>query len=146
MLEVTLGIIKPHAYPERREIKRFIEDRGLSILAEKELGISREVAEKQYETLKGKGYFEDAVRVLSEGRSTILLIYGEDAIRRLVGMAGYKDSRLAEEGTIRRRFGVDNERNAFHRADSMENVKREAGLYFEDDEIPEQASGILKTY
>jgi nucleoside-diphosphate kinase len=153
MLEVTLGIVKPHAYPYRDEIKLFIEERDMDVIVEKDECIPIEKAMEQYEPLRGKGYYEDAIRVLTEGRSAIFLIYGEDAIQRLIGIAGPTDSARAREEmalsgkrTIRGLFGEDKERNAFHRADSPESVLREVYLYFNKDEIPGYASDTLSNY
>jgi nucleoside diphosphate kinase len=147
MKEVTFGFVKPHAYACREDIEKFVEDNGLEIIGKKDpYHFTFKDVVEQYEMHTSKPFFEILVLTLLEGPADLLLIYGEDSIQRLIDITGLTDSRLAGKDTIRGRFGIDNERNAFHRADSKKNAKREIYLHFEEEEMSEYALEILRTY
>jgi nucleoside-diphosphate kinase len=144
--ELTLGIIKPHAYEDAGFIKQYIADSGLEILLEKETKIRVCTAKQQYEELRSTPYFEDAVRVLTEGTATILALYGRDAVREFSCLVGDKDPAKAADGTIRRMYGIDIERNAIHRTDARENVKREFDIHFTVEEQWKVAEALMERY
>lgn len=147
MEEVTFGFVKPHAYEHRGYIENIIRGNGLEIIEKKDpYHFTFEGVVEQYEMHTHKPFFEILLITLLEGPADLLLIYGEDSIKRLIDITGPTDSRLAGKDTIRGRFGTDNERNAFHRADSRESAKREIFLHFGEGEIPEYALEILRTY
>lgn len=142
--EISLGIVKPHAYEHRQEIEWMIHESGLSIPVKKDpYRISRSTAEKHYAVHKGMPFYEELVKMITEGPAEIMLVCGENAIERLAKLTGPTDSRKAAKGTIRHRFGDNLMYNAFHRSDSRESARREALLYWEESELPEEIMNIF---
>lgn len=139
MYEITLGIIKPHAYDVKDDIKEYIKENDFRIIKEKNLDISRDLAMRQYEELRGKIYFEDAIEAITGGTSLLLLLYKNDAIEDFKKLVGPTDSESAGADTIRGRFGIDKKFNAIHRSDSPENVDREMRLYLDEKDYADIA-------
>jgi nucleoside-diphosphate kinase len=150
MLEVTVGIVKPHAYKDRRKIKEMIEGIGLSIAYERDpYCFDVELAKLHYALIENKPWYKEAIDVMVDKNpghepTAAYLIVGEDAVNRLAELVGDKDPQKARPGTIRHGFGRDIGYNAFHRADSLESVIREVNLHFPKDEVPENVLEILK--
>ncbi len=151
--EVSLGIVKPHAYRHKAEIEFMIRESGLSIPIKRDpYVISRKRAEMHYAEHRGKPFYDELIRMVTSGPADVMLVCGENAISRLAKLTGATDSREAEEGTIRQLFGEKgsnperNERlmyNAFHRSDSPASARREALLYWEENELPPRIMEIL---
>lgn len=155
LYEITLGIVKPHAYQHRRAIENMITRSGLAIPVKKyPFLIPPGLARLHYEEHIGKPFYEPLVEMMTSGPVEVMIAEGPDAINRLVKLAGATDPREAAPGTIRHRFGNkdgDIMYNAFHRtfgsgAGARRVVKREIALYFGENELPERIAGIFRMY
>jgi nucleoside-diphosphate kinase len=137
MKERTLSIIKPDGV-ERRLVGRVIqrlEDAGLDILAMKMIKMSKEEAKGFYIVHDGKPFYESLTDFMSSGPAVVMVLEGEEAIaryRKLMGATNFKD---AEEGTIRRDFATDIEKNVVHGSDSAETAAFEIGYFFSELEM-----------
>jgi nucleoside-diphosphate kinase len=137
MKERTLGIIKPDGVAKNiiGEVLRRIEQSGLVIEAMKMIHMTKEQALGFYRVHKGKPFYESVTDFMSSGPSVVMVLEGEDAIqcyRNLMGATNYEE---AEEGTIRRDFATDIEKNVVHGSDGEETAKFEIGFFFSEIEI-----------
>ncbi len=136
-MEKTLAIIKPDAV-ERNiigEIIKEIEKEGLTISAMKMIHMTKAQAEGFYYVHRGKPFFDSLNDYMSSGPVVVMVLSGENAIERWRKLMGATDPAKAEEGTIRKRFGINIERNSVHGSDSPESAKYEVSYFFNALEI-----------
>ena len=136
----TLSIIKPDGVAKNLigEIARRLEKEKLEIIAMKMIKISKNQAKGFYKVHEGKPFYESVTDFMSSGPCVVMALEGEDAIkkyRKIMGATNYKD---AEEGTIRREFATDIEKNIVHGSDSEENARFEINYFFSSLEIPDR--------
>ena len=136
-MERTLAIIKPDAVERNLvgEIIKAIESEGLTISAMKMLRLTKEQAEGFYRVHRGKPFFESLTNYMSSGPVVVMVLSGENAIERWRRLMGATDPAKADEGTIRRRFGLNIERNSVHGSDSTASADYEIGYFFNALEI-----------
>lgn len=137
MKERTLSIIKPDGVSRNligAVVKR-LESEGLNIMAMKMIRMTKEQAKGFYKVHEGKPFYESVTDFMSSGPCVVMALEGEDVIKRyrkLMGATNYKE---AEEGTIRREFATDIEKNVVHGSDSEENARFEIDYFFNALEI-----------
>jgi nucleoside-diphosphate kinase len=137
MKERTLSIVKPDGVSRNLigEVIKRIEDQGLKVIAMKMILMSKQQAKGFYAVHEGKPFFESVTDFMSSGPCVVMILEGEDAIkkyRKLMGATNYKD---AEEGTIRREFATDIEKNIVHGSDSSETANFEMDYFFNKLEV-----------
>jgi len=135
--EQTLSIIKPDGVSKNligAVIKR-LEEEGLSILAMKMIRMTKIQAQGFYKVHEGKPFFESVTDFMSSGPCVVMVLEGKDAIKRYRKSMGATNYKEAEEGTIRRQFATDIEKNVVHGSDSEENARFEIGYFFNALEI-----------
>jgi len=133
-LEQTLSIIKPDAVERNleNEIKEMFKNKGFSILKEKKIKIEKSEAEKFYKVHETKPFYNDLCAYLSSGPIVVMVIEKVNAVfgnRELMGATNPND---AEEGTIRKKYGISIDKNSVHGSDSVENAKIEIDFFFKD--------------
>ena len=133
-LEQTLSIIKPDAVQRNleNEIKEMFKKNGFYILKEKKIQIEKSEAEKFYKVHEIKPFFNDLCDYLSSGPIVAMVLEKENAVignRELMGATNPKD---ANEGTIRKKYGISIDKNSVHGSDSIENAKIEIDFFFKD--------------
>ena len=131
-IEQTLSIIKPDAVERNLEgeIKEMFKSNGFQILKEKKIQIEKAEAEKFYKVHETKPFYNDLCEYLSSGPIVVMILQKENAVkgnRELMGATNPKD---AEEGTIRKKYGVSIDKNSVHGSDSIENAKIEIDFFF----------------
>ena len=131
-IERTLCIIKPDAVQARKQgaILQRVLDAGFTVLAMRQLQLSRGMAEGFYAVHRERGFFNELVEFMVSGPVVVLALEGEDAIARYRKLIGATDPNKAEAGTIRKDFGAGIEKNAVHGSDSPENGLRETAFFF----------------
>ena len=132
--EQTLSIIKPDAVERNleNEIKEMFKSKGFLILKEKKIQIEKSEAEKFYKVHETKPFYNDLCAYLSSGPIVVMILEKENAVlgnRELMGATNPKD---ADEGTIRKKYGISIDKNSVHGSDSVENAKIEIGFFFKD--------------
>jgi nucleoside-diphosphate kinase len=132
--EQTLSIIKPDAVERNldNEIKEIFKNKGFSILKEKKIQIEKLEAEKFYKVHETKPFYNDLCAYLSSGPIVVMVLEKENAVlgnRELMGATNPND---AEEGTIRKKYGISIDKNSVHGSDSVENAKIEIDFFFKD--------------
>lgn len=137
MVERTLAIIKPDAVQKGviGEIISRYERAGLIPVAIKMIHMSRAVAEGFYAVHKTRPFFDSLCTFMSSGPSVVLVLQGDNAIKKNRQLMGATDPAKAEPGTIRHTHGTNIERNAVHGSDSPDTASFEVGYFFPGMEI-----------
>ena len=132
MNEQTLSIIKPDAVERNLEkkIKIFFEKSNLKILKTKKVKITKEEASEFYKVHQTKPFYNDLCNYLSSGPIVVMILEGENAVSKNRQLMGATDPLKAEEGTLRRMYGISIDKNSVHGSDSVENGKIEIGFFF----------------
>ena len=133
-LEQTLSIIKPDAVERKleNEIKEMFKNNGFFILKEKKIQIEKNEAEKFYKVHETKPFYNDLCSYLSSGPIIVMVLEKDNAVlgnRELMGATNPKE---ADEGTIRKKYGISIDKNSVHGSDSIENAKIEIDFFFKD--------------
>ena len=133
-IEQTLSIIKPDAVERNldNKIKEIFKQNGFSILKEKKIQIEKSEAEKFYKVHETKPFYGDLCAYLSSGPIVAMVLEKENAVlanRNLMGSTNPKD---AEDGSIRKKYGISIDKNSVHGSDSVENAKIEIDFFFKD--------------
>ena len=132
--EQTLSIIKPDAVERNLDnnIKEMFKKNGFSIVKDKKIQIEKIEAEKFYKVHETKPFYSDLCAYLSSGPIVVMILEKQNAVldnRKLMGATNPKD---ADEGTIRKKYGVSIDKNSVHGSDSIENAKIEIDFFFKD--------------
>ena len=136
-MERTLSLIKPDGVAKNligEVIKRF-ETAGIKIVAMKKIHLTKDQAEGFYAVHKERPFFGSLVEFMTSGPIVAMVLEGEDVIarnRKLMGATNFKE---AEEGTIRRDYATDIEKNVVHGSDAPETAAFEIGYFFNSMEI-----------
>ena len=130
--EKTLSIIKPDAVERNldNEIKQMFIKNGFYILKEKKIQVEKSEAEKFYKVHETKPFYNDLCSYLSSGPIIAMILEKTNAIvdnRKLMGATNPEE---AEDGTIRKKYGISIDKNSVHGSDSVENAKIEIDFFF----------------
>ena len=133
-IEQTLSIIKPDAVERNldNKIKQMFINNGFNIFKEKKIQIEKSEAERFYKVHETKPFYNDLCSYLSSGPIIAMILEKVNAVadnRKLMGATNPKD---AEEGTIRKKYGISIDKNSVHGSDSVENAKIEIDFFFKD--------------
>ena len=131
-IEQTLSIIKPDAVERnlQDQIKQEFTNKGFKIIKEKKIHISKEEAERFYKVHESKPFYNVLCTYLSSGPIIVMTLQKENAVmdnRKLMGATNPVD---AEEGTLRKKYGISIDKNSVHGSDSLENAKIELDFFF----------------
>ena len=131
-MEETLSIIKPDAVERNleNEIKNIFVKNNFEIIKEKKVQLDKKDAEQFYKVHETKPFYNDLCNYLSSGPVLVMVLKKENAIaenRKIMGATNPVD---AEEGTIRRMFGISIDKNSVHGSDSKENAEKEINFFF----------------
>ncbi len=136
-MERTLSLIKPDGVEKKLTgeiIKRF-ENEGITIVAMKKVHLTQKQAEGFYAVHRDRPFFNSLTEFMTSGPIVAMVLEGENVIaknRKLMGATNYKE---AEEGTIRREFATDIEKNVVHGSDAPETAAFEIAYFFNNLEI-----------
>ena len=133
-IEQTLSIIKPDAVERnlQEEIKEEFKKNSFKILKEKKIKLEKSEAEKFYQVHQSKPFYNDLCSYLSSGPIVVMILEKENAILENRKLMGATDPTKAEEGTIRKKYGISIDKNSVHGSDSPENAKIEIDFFFKD--------------
>ena len=131
-LEQTLSIIKPDAVERNleNEIKKEFINKGFKIAKEKKIQITKSEAEQFYKVHETKSFYNDLCSYLSSGPIVVMVLEKEGAVMANRELMGATDPKKAEEGTLRKKYGVSIDKNSVHGSDSVENAKIEVNFFF----------------
>lgn len=131
-IERTLSIVKPDAV-EKGVIGGCLaklEAAGLKIVAIRQMRLTTEQAQAFYAVHKARPFYNSLVEFMTSGPVVVSVLEGEDAIATNRKVMGATDPSKAEEGTIRKTFATNIERNAVHGSDAPETAKNEIAFFF----------------
>ncbi|RZB30688.1 MAG: nucleoside-diphosphate kinase [Desulfobacteraceae bacterium Eth-SRB1] len=140
-MERTLSIIKPDGVARKLigEVVGRLEKMNVKIIAIKMIKMTKEQAKGFYAVHTERPFFDSLTDFMSSGPVVVMALEGEDVIakyRELMGATNYKE---AAEGTIRRDFATEIEKNIVHGSDSLESADFEINYFFNSFEICEQS-------
>jgi len=136
-MERTLAIIKPDGVARALvgEVIKRLEKKGFQIVAMKMVRLSKDQARGFYAVHEGRPFFESLTDFMSSGPAVVMILEGENIIvryRELMGATNYKE---AAEGTIRREFASDIEKNVVHGSDAPDTAAFEINYFFNNLEM-----------
>ena len=132
--EQTLSIIKPDAVERNldNEIKEIFKNKGFQIVKEKKIQIEKSEAEKFYKVHETKPFYNDLCEYLSSGPIIVMVLEKEDAVSENRKLMGATNPKEAEDGTLRKKYGISIDKNSVHGSDSAENARIEIDFFFKD--------------
>lgn len=126
----TLAIIKPDGMKNIDKIIDMLYRNGLTIKEYKVEQLTDEILEKHYSHLLDKPFYPKLRNYMMSAPVAIMILEGENAVKKLRKLMGPTDATKAEPDTIRGKFGTDLTYNAIHGSDSDENAKIEIERFF----------------
>ena len=134
-MERTLFIVKPDAVERNLigQILAHVEGAGFRIVLARMARLTRAEAESFYAEHKERPFFGDLVAYMTSGPVLLTGIEREDAVKKLREVVGATDPAQAAEGTVRKVFGVDKQRNSVHASDSPASAERELRFFFQSE-------------
>ena len=131
-IEKTLSIIKPDAIERNLEdeIKKEFINKGFKIVKEKKIQLAKSDAEQFYKVHETKPFYKDLCEYLSSGPVVVMILEKDNAIAANRELMGATDPKKANEGTIRKKYGISIDKNSVHGSDSIENAKIEIDFFF----------------
>ena len=130
--EQTLSIIKPDAVERNlsEKIKSIFSKNNLSILDTKKLHISKDEAAEFYKVHQSKPFYDQLCNYLSSGPIEVIILEGDNAVLKNRELMGATDPKNANDGTIRKLYGISIDKNSVHGSDSVSNAKIEINFFF----------------
>ena len=131
-LEQTLSIIKPDAVERnlQEEIKKNFLENGFNIKDEKKIQISKNEAEEFYKVHQSKPFYGELCNYLSSGPIVVMILERDNAVLENRKLMGATDPTKADEGTLRKKYGISIDKNSVHGSDSLDNAKIEIDFFF----------------
>jgi nucleoside-diphosphate kinase len=136
-MERTLAIIKPDGVSRGLcgEVIKRLESSDFKIVAMKMVHLTKKQAEGFYAVHKGKPFFKSLTDFMSSGPAVVMILEGKDVISRYRELMGATDYKEAAEGTIRKEFATDIEKNVVHGSDAPETAAFEMAYFFNNLEM-----------
>ena len=133
-VEQTLSIIKPDAVERdlQGKIKEEFVKTGFTIIKEKKIHITKTEAEEFYKVHQTKPFYNDLCEYLSSGPIFVIILEKFNAILDYRKLMGATDPKKADEGTIRKKYGISIDKNSVHGSDSSENAQKDIQFFFKD--------------
>ena len=133
-IQKTLSIIKPDAVERnlQDQIKQDFINNGFEIIKEKKIHISKEEAESFYKVHESKPFYNDLCTYLSSGPIIVMSLQKDNAVMDNRKLMGATNPTEAEEGTLRKKYGISIDKNSVHGSDSSENAKIELEFFFKN--------------
>ncbi len=134
----TLSMIKPDATKRNitGSINKMIEDAGFRIIAQKRIKMSEEQAASFYKIHIHQPWFSEMVKDMA-APIVVQVLEKENAVPDYRKLMGATNPEVADEGTIRKAYGLNIGNNSVHGSDSPENALQEIKFFFSELEIIE---------
>ena len=136
-VEKTLSIIKPDAVKRdlTGKIIAMFEEKGLRVVAQKKIWLSKEQAGSFYDIHRDRPFFGELCEFMSSGPIVAQVLQGDNAIELNREIMGATNPEQAEAGTIRKEFALSMTENSAHGSDSPETAREEISFFFSGLEI-----------
>ena len=137
MTQRTLSIIKPDAVQRNLQgaIMKMIQDSGLKIVSMKMLRLSKDEARSFYAVHQDRPFFDSLTDYMSSGPIVVSILEGENGIDKYREIMGATNPENAQEGTIRKAYALDIEKNSVHGSDAPETAQVEMSYFFSKMEM-----------
>ena len=131
-IEQTLSIIKPDAVERNltEDIKNKFLENNIKIIKSKKIQINKDEASEFYKVHQSKPFYDRLCNYLSSGPIVVMILEGENVIKQNRIIMGATDPKQAEQGTIRKEYGISIDKNSVHGSDSPDNAKKEINFFF----------------
>lgn len=136
-MERTLSIVKPDGVKKNivgEVIGRF-EKSGLKVSALKMASLTKSEAEGFYAVHRARPFFGSLTEFMSSGPVVIMVLTGDNAIKKVRDIMGATNPKDAAPGTIRKDFADSIEANIVHGSDAPETAGFEISYFFNALEI-----------
>ncbi len=136
-IETTLGIVKPDGVEKNviGQILSRVEKAGLTIVAGRMLQLDTKRAEGFYAVHSSRPFFASLVSYMTSGPVFVFAMKGEGAIAKWRDLMGATNPANAAEGTIRKDFAENIEKNSVHGSDAAETAAVEIAYFFDKTDI-----------
>jgi nucleoside-diphosphate kinase len=136
-MQRTLSIVKPDAVERNLQgaILKMIQESGLKVVAMKMVRLTRNAAEGFYAVHRERPFFAGLCEYMSSGPVLVSVLEGENAIAGYRELMGATNPANAADGTIRKTFALDVEKNSVHGSDAPETAAHEIAYFFSNLEI-----------
>jgi len=136
-VERTFSIVKPDAVAagQAGEILAMIQQAGFKIIGLRMQRLTETQAKGFYAVHRERPFFSGLVKFMTEGPIIVMALEREDAIKKLRDVMGATNPANAAEGTIRKRFAENIERNCIHGSDAPETAEFELRFFFSTSEL-----------
>ena len=136
-VEKTLSIIKPDAVKRdlTGKIIAMFEEKGLRVVAQKKIWLSKEQAGSFYDIHRDRPFFDELCEFMSSGPIVVQVLQGNSAIELNREIMGATNPEQAEAGTIRKEFALSMTENSAHGSDSPQTAREEISFFFSGLEI-----------
>ena len=136
-VERTLSIIKPDATARNvtGKINALFEDGGLRIVGQRRVQLTKAQAQAFYEVHKERAFYDELCDYMVSGPVVVQVLMGDNAVQRHREIMGATNPANAEEGTVRKAFGLNVQENSVHGSDSPENAEKEIRFFFSEFDI-----------
>jgi nucleoside-diphosphate kinase len=136
-VERTFSIIKPDAVAAQQTgaILAMLQDAGFKLLAMRMMQLTERNAQAFYAVHKERPFFGGLVKFMTEGPIVVLALEREDAVKKLRDIMGATNPANCAEGTIRKKFAANIERNCIHGSDAPETAAQELQFFFRASEL-----------
>ena len=133
-IEQTLSIIKPDAVERnlQEETKNEFKKNGFLIVKEKKIHITKTEAEQFYKVHETKPFFNNLCAYLSSGPIVVMVLEKDSAVLDNRQLMGATNPQEANDGTLRKKYGISIDKNSVHGSDSVENANTEINFFFKD--------------
>jgi len=111
-----------------------INANGFHFAALKLIQLDHFHAEHFYSAHRDKPFFNSLIEFMTSGPVVVGILEKENAVADYRKLMGATDPAKAEEGTIRKMFAENIERNAVHGSDSDEHAEIECDFFFSKSE------------
>ncbi|HXS95832.1 MAG TPA: nucleoside-diphosphate kinase [Candidatus Limnocylindrales bacterium] len=137
MTERTFSIIKPDAVADNQagQILAMLQEAGFKVLGLKMTRLTDAQAQGFYAVHKERPFFSGLVKFMTEGPIVVMALERDDAIKKLREVMGATNPANAAEGTIRKKFAANIERNCIHGSDAPETAEQELRFFFSTSEL-----------
>jgi len=131
-MERTLSIVKPDGVQKHLigEVVKLFENHGLKVIGLKMISMDKKEAEGFYAVHRGKPFYESLTQFMSSGPAVVMVLEGEGAISKTRELMGATDPKQAKEGTLRRQFAANIEKNVVHGSDAPQTAAFEIKYFF----------------
>jgi nucleoside-diphosphate kinase len=136
-MEKSLVLVKPDAMKRglAGAIIGRLQEKGLKLVALRMLRMDRALAERHYAVHASKPFFGELIDYITSTPIVAAVFEADGVVEKIRKIMGATDPSKAEEGTIRKDFGLDIQQNSTHASDSNETAEKEVRLFFSDKEI-----------